>query len=274
MAQVDDTTAADINLLAEFLSDPQLQDFSSASSNPVDFIVICASAILGQADALFTALTQRPLLAKYLVLCGGTGHSTQLLYEAVRCHEQYSKIYNEIQGLPEARVLEQILDNFFDRAAITAQGCQILIEDQSTNCGQNASLTRKVLEDAGVQNLKTCIIIQDPTMMLRTKATFEKIYESAPCDMSFTSCPIIVPRVHVDLNGCMIYSSVSDCASGLWTQQRFLELILGEVPRLRDDEEGYGPKGKGFIAHVDIPTTVEEAWIRLFNSLGSLRQIQ
>ena len=33
----------------------------------------------------------------------------------------------------------------------------------------------------------------------------------------------------------------------------------GEVPRLRDDEQGYGPRGRGFIAHVDVPDDVEAA---------------
>lgn len=46
---------------------------------------------------------------------------------------------------------------------------------------------------------------------------------------------------------------------------RFLELILGEVPRLRDDKHGYGPEGKGFIPHVDIPNQVEQSW-ELLNS--------
>lgn len=36
--------------------------------------------------------------------------------------------------------------------------------------------------------------------------------------------------------------------------------ILGEIPRLRDDESGYGPRGKGFITHVDIPNEIEQAF--------------
>lgn len=33
-------------------------------------------------------------------------------------------------------------------------------------------------------------------------------------------------------------------------------LYLGEIPHLRDDENGYGPLGKNFIAHVEIPPEV------------------
>ncbi|MNI99050.1 hypothetical protein D3C73_1580300 [compost metagenome] len=47
---------------------------------------------------------------------------------------------------------------------------------------------------------------------------------------------------------------------GLWDMQRFISLIMGEIPRLKDDENGYGPNGKGFIGHVDIPKEVLEAY--------------
>lgn len=46
----------------------------------------------------------------------------------------------------------------------------------------------------------------------------------------------------------------------MWDVDRYRALLMGEVPRLRDDEEGYGPRGAGFIAHVDVPDEVERAW--------------
>lgn len=46
---------------------------------------------------------------------------------------------------------------------------------------------------------------------------------------------------------------------GVWSVERFISLLLGEVPRLRDDPRGYGPRGRGFIDHVDIPEEVEAA---------------
>jgi hypothetical protein len=43
---------------------------------------------------------------------------------------------------------------------------------------------------------------------------------------------------------------------------------MGEIPRLRDvAPSGYGPKGKGFIVHVDIPEAVENAYERLAAAL-------
>jgi hypothetical protein len=40
-------------------------------------------------------------------------------------------------------------------------------------------------------------------------------------------------------------------------------LLLGEVPRLRDDADGYGPRGRNLIDHVDIPEQVLLAYRNL-----------
>ena len=52
----------------------------------------------------------------------------------------------------------------------------------------------------------------------------------------------------------------------------FLKLVMGEIPRLRDDEHGYGSKGHNFINHVDIPDAVLAAFERLTeNFSGHIR---
>jgi hypothetical protein len=48
--------------------------------------------------------------------------------------------------------------------------------------------------------------------------------------------------------------------------ERFLALILGEIRRLRDDRDGYGPKGRNFLPHVVIPEPVNESYERLLAS--------
>ena len=62
---------------------------------------------------------------------------------------------------------------------------------------------------------------------------------------------------------------------GTWTVKRFLGLVLGEICRLRDDEDGYGPRGRNFLPHVDIPEAVWESYVRVsasqWNAMG-LRQ--
>lgn len=255
--------SADINLLARFLAHPQIPDLISCP--PVDCIVICASSVLYQATKLFRILLfSHPHLTKTLVLCGGIGHSTNLIYEAVSRHPIYHT--STVQGLPEAQVLEKILADHFDYKKLTSQGMKILIEDQSTNCGANASKTRQLLEKHRITP-KSMAIVQDPTMALRTVASFQKVYENVEIDIK--SAPIFVPAVGnagKDGHGWDWDDHLGIDTKELWDRERFLDLLIGEIPRLRDNSEGYGPKGKGFIVHVDIPDEVEDAWRRLANT--------
>lgn len=265
-----DQTASDVNLLARFLAHEQLQDISSPSCPSVDCIVICVSAVLHGAETIFRALQTRPDFTKTLVLCGGIGHSTPLLYDAVARNPEYHSLAKEIVGLPEARVLEIILYRYFDVSAITSAGCRVMIEDKSTNCAANALETRKLMAESGLPIPKTCVVVQDPTMALRTLVSFEKIYEDLALSPKFLSCPSFMPQMS-KADGQLHYDVENVPATELWETGRFFDLIMGEIPRLRDDEAGYGPKGKGFIPHVDIPVEVEEAWRRLKGVLDNKR---
>jgi len=55
---------------------------------------------------------------------------------------------------------------------------------------------------------------------------------------------------------------------GMWDMDRYVQLLMGEIPRLTDDENGYGPKGKDFIAHVEIPEEVKKAFSELKEVYG------
>jgi hypothetical protein len=262
----------DVNLLATFLAHTEVTLESLKTCEPVDCIAICASSVLSQASQLFHALESCPSLTRTLVLVGGIGHSTSHIYDAVARHPQYRKIHAQITGLPEAQVLREILSCFYPIPRVEAGGLRVLVEDQSTNCGANAVKTRKVLDEAGLTSIGTCIIVQDPTMSLRTKASFEKAFEDLPMLQRphFLACPIVVPEVHA-VGGQLEYSldQAADLrAEDLWEMQRLCELLVGEVTRLKDDENGYGPKGKGFIGHVDVPVEVEAAANRVRETLG------
>ena len=54
----------------------------------------------------------------------------------------------------------------------------------------------------------------------------------------------------------------------MWTVDRYVNLLMGEIPRLTDDADGYGPQGKGFIAHVDVPVEVRRAFAQLKTVYG------
>lgn len=55
----------------------------------------------------------------------------------------------------------------------------------------------------------------------------------------------------------------TDDIHGMWEMERYVQLLMGEIPRLTDDAGGYGPAGKDFIAHVYIPEEVREAFEEL-----------
>lgn len=214
---------------------------------------------------------------------GGIGHSTNLIYEAVARHPEYSKIKNDgdVDGLPESHVLQRILSHSFNVPHSDHGGPKVLIEDRSTNCGANAVETRKVLDHHGITGPLSCIVVQDPTMSLRTVASFEKAYDELPTNErpSFKACPVFVPEMRMEDGRLEFVVDVKDGLrdelrlrpEDLWERQRFCELLVGEVTRLKDDENGYGPEGKGFIGHVDVPDGVVQAARRVKEAFGTDR---
>lgn len=103
-------------------------------------------------------------------------------------------------------------------------------------------------------------------MQRRVDATFRKEWAGEPAE--FLSYSAVIPRVRAAGNGLEF---TEDCRVwGMWEPERFLTLTMGEIPRLRDDAQGYGPRGKGYLVHVDIPEAVEAAFARLCAQYGQL----
>ncbi len=147
-----------------------------------------------------------------------------------------------------------------------------MVEDQSTNCGANASKTRELLEREEVQTPKTMFVVQDPTMALRTVASFEKAFDGITGEWPVVkSSPVFIPRMRDGGDGEPVWDVGEIAEEELWERCSFYDLIIGEIPRLRDDINGYGPRGKGFISHVYIPAEIEEAWDRLKYEIGTSR---
>lgn len=258
------TLAEDVNTISTFLSHDQIQlDPASSTPQHYDCIVLCVSAIFHCAETFFSTLQKHgSALTSTVVLCGGIGHSTPHLYTAVARNARYADLSEQINGLPEAQVMEKIFDHRFDGSRVRESGVRVLIEDQSTNCGANATETRKLLQKHGLLvSGSNVLIIQDPTMSLRTKVSFEKAFGLD--NMAFEACPTFVPSVIEKDDRLSFDESEGVKEDDLWKMDRFLGLILGEVVRLRDDENGYGPRGKGFIRHVNVPDAVLDAYQRL-----------
>ncbi|WP_417653706.1 YdcF family protein, partial [Escherichia coli] len=79
--------------------------------------------------------------------------------------------YNRIPttGRAEAAILADIAREFWN---IPAE--HLHVEDQSTNCGENARFSRALMKQSGL-NAARVLVVQDPTMQRRTMATFARV---------------------------------------------------------------------------------------------------
>ncbi|PWI71948.1 hypothetical protein PCL_10571 [Purpureocillium lilacinum] len=301
---VDDLTA----LLAAPLPPHDGSTTGNDAAPHVHVIVLCASSVIATAEyalkilseyeekaASATALRGSPARL-VLVLCGGIGHSTTLMHDALARHPRYSSLAGDLRGQPEARMLDAVRQQVFSREAdghergATSQSprFEVLLEDKSTNCGSNAIETKKLLDAHDITAPRTLVVAQDPTMCRRTVASFATVYKdhAATPTTRIVGWPAFVPRVraaaaapapesHSDSQSRqtarqddarvvagLVYEEPEELGpdAQLWPMGRFLGLVAGEVPRLRDDAGGYGPRGRGFIASVDVPAEVERSW--------------
>lgn len=236
-------TLAAANTLGEWLAQ---NDFTGKPA-PVraDLVILAGNAVIPVIDAAcaLAATQQTPLL-----ISGGIGHSTTFLYAAIARHPRYNAI--RTTGRSEAAILGDIARQFWKIG-----DDKLLLEDRSTNCGENARFSLQMLQ-ARQSKPKTVVVVQDPTMQRRTMATFAKASEHCAEAPHWLSWPGITPELinHHDA------LSFQPPQQGLWPVERYLSLILGEIPRLRDDASGYGPKGRDYLVHVDFPPHIEEAW--------------
>lgn len=234
------------NVLGRWLAQ---NDFAAPpQASQTQWVVMAGNAVMPTIEAACHLVSEH---GGSLLISGGIGHSTNFLYEAIAEHPRYQSI--SCDGEAEATLLAEIAHRFWQ---IPRE--RIVVEDQSTNCGENAGFTRRVMEERGIRP-DTVTVVQDPTMQRRTMATFTRVWQSVDNAPRWLSYPGYVPELVNTPDGV----SYRQPAVGLWPVSRYLSLLLGEVPRLRDDAQGYGPRGKDFIAHVDIPAEVEAAWQHL-----------
>ena len=209
-----------------------------------DLVVLAGNAVMPTIDAACRLAAEN----RTLLISGGIGHSTTFLYAAIARHPRYNIL--RTTGRAEASILADIAHQFWN---IPHE--RIVIEDRSTNCGENARFTRDVLLQQHIA-CRTGIVVQDPTMQRRTMATFAQVWQDEPDAPTWRSYPGFLPVLENGKFGV----TFADEANDVWPVERYFSLLLGELPRLQDDENGYGPRGKGFINHVDLPEEVTEAW--------------
>jgi uncharacterized SAM-binding protein YcdF (DUF218 family) len=255
----------DINNIIAFLAKRDINDLSSKELfkkfciEKVDLIIILGNSMPYIAE--LGAKAYKSGLAKDIMLVGGIGHSTKYLIENVMLDDKYKDI--SVVNKSEADILSEIIVKAED-----IKQDKIIIESKSTNCGSNAYEALNILRVKG-RIPKSIILIQDPTMQLRSHLSFLKEWkEEKTLIISYSP---FIPKVRVLENG---YEYTNKEINGLWTKDRFIDLIMGEVPRLKDDENGYGPRGKDFISHVEVPRNVIESYKRLLSYYNEYNQIK
>ena len=206
-----------------------------------DVMALFGGSIMCGAQVLADAIKEG--VAKHFLIVGGEGHTTQTLRDKV--HARFPQIDTDRQ--PEARVFAAYIR---EKYGLTVD----YLECESTNCGNNITYMLKLLEEHHI-SWNRIILSQDATMQHRMEAGLRKQLKN-PKAYTIINFATYQARVISTENG-LAYSEDID---GMWDVDRFRTLLMGEIPRLSDDENGYGPKGKGFIAHVDIPENVRKAF--------------
>ncbi len=90
--------------------------------------------------------------APWLLLSGGLGNLTKHIWEEAEA-DQFARIAREM-GVPQER---------------------ILIENRSTNTGENVAFSRALLEKRGIE-ANSFLLVQKPYMERRSYATFRKVW--------------------------------------------------------------------------------------------------
>lgn len=182
---------------------------------------------IGSADAIFvlgshdTRVAERGAelylkkLASCLIFSGGFGRLTKGMFSR-----------------PEAEVFAEVA------VGLGVPENDIIIENKSTNTGENVEFTRELLKAKGL-NFKSFILVQKPYMERRTYATMKKQW---PEKKFIVTSPQI---------------SFEEYVSEQYPREKLINIMVGDLQRIKEY-----PK-LGFQIHQDIPNNVWQAYERL-----------
>lgn len=155
-------------------------------------------------------------LASYIIFSGGFGRLTKGVFNRPEA-DLFAELAIKL-GIPKKN---------------------ILIENKSTNTGENIEFTKKLLKEKGL-DFKTFILVQKPYMERRTYATFKKIWP----EKSFV---VTSPQLSFEE-----YTS-----SGEIPKDDVINIMVGDIQRIKEY-----PK-LGFQIDQEIPSEVWDAYKEL-----------
>ena len=213
-----------------------------------DVMVLFGGSIICGGDLLAEGIKNN--IAKKYVIVGGAGHTTEVLRK--KMHSQLPNV--NTSNLTEAEIFDEYLKYKYNLKAD-------LLECHSTNCGNNITYLLELLKENNIE-FNSIIIMQDATMQHRMEAGLRKYVSN---DIKIINFATYNAKVILK-DGELAYEND---ILGMWDINHYITLLMGEIPRLSDDENGYGPKGANYIVHVDIPENVMIAFEELKAVYGS-----
>lgn len=238
----------DFNLLGSFCSQRDIPALTSENLrdkygfSQADVYVLFGGSILYGVDVLAQAIQNK--IAKKYIIVGGFGHTTATFQQTVQ------NIYPDIpaKNMQEAEIFAALLKKRFNLEVD-------FLETKSTNCGNNITYLLDLLQKQQL-DCHSIILSQDATMQRRMSACLRKYVDSDVTIINYATYQtnLILKQNQLTFDKQFL---------GLWQPERYQKLLMGEIPRLLDTKTGYGPNGKGFISHVDIPLEVLSAYERL-----------
>ncbi len=251
---MDSNVAENINILAKFLGTRDIDAlnqeelFKRYGIHQVDVMVLFGGSILEGGDVLASGI--KNFVAKKYIIVGGAGHTTDTLRQVV--HLEYPDI--ETTDLSEAEIFQKYIKHVY--------GCKAdYLETKSTNCGNNITYLLDLLKENNI-SFNSIILSQDASMQKRMAAGLKKYVNN---DVTIINYATYCAKV-LNQNDELVYE---EDLHGMWPINRYVNLLMGEIPRLSDDANGYGPNGKNYILHVDIPEKVKVAFDELKLVFGS-----
>ena len=241
-----------VNILGNFCGPRDIDELTTAALEDkyhiprVDVAVLFGGSILTGGD-VFAEIMKNQLAEKYIIV-GGAGHTTETLRKKMA-----ACLGREIPSdASESELFNAYLQ---EKHGLSAD----YLEKESTNCGNNITFLLSLLEREKLPH-DSVLMVQDATMQRRMEAGWRH-HAGAGLVVNYAAYKVKVTGSEKGL----VYEEEP---AGMWNMDRYVVLLMGDAQRLQDTPDGYGPKGKNFIAHVDMPPMVREAFLYLQKFYG------
>lgn len=182
---------------------------------------------LKKVDCIFVLGSRDVRVAKYAAELFLQGYAPFIIFSG-----GLGKITKDVFQKPEAEIFADIA------IQLGVPRDKIIIENKSTNTGENVSFTKNILNERGL-DFNTFILVQKPYMERRTYATFKKLWPEK--EFIVTS-----PKI-----------SYEDYPNSDISKEDFISVMVGDLQRIRIYPE------KGFQVYQEIPNDVWKAYKEL-----------